>query len=121
MHFADVLDYEHVSMPALSAVQILLTRAAAQEGKSLRHRVHVSNFDAALRVVQANLAISVVPREVAQSYAANTDVRVIPLADSWAHRRFAISCRDESQLSLAARALLEYLSGSSKASVGISR
>ncbi len=109
VHFADVLDYEHVSMPALSAVQILLTRAAAQEGKVLRHRVHVSNFDAALRVVQANLAISVVPREVALSYAANTDVRVIPLADGWAQRRFAISYRDEAQLSGAAKALLRHL------------
>lgn len=121
VHFADVLDYEHVSMPALSAVQILLTRAAAQEGKSLRHRVHVSNFDAALRVVQANLAISVVPREVAQSYAANTDVRVVPLADSWAYRRFAISCRDESQLPPAAKALLEYLSGTGSSLAYISR
>ncbi len=109
VHFADVLDYEHVSMPALSAVQILLTRAAAQEGKALRHRVHVSNFDAALRVVQANLAISVVPREVAQSFAANTDVRVIPLADSWAQRQFALSCRDVDSLPLAAKALLQHL------------
>lgn len=109
VHFADVLDYEHVSMPALSAVQILLTRAAAQEGKHLRHRVHVSNFDAALRVVQANLAISVVPREVALSYAAYSDVCVIPLADPWARRRFAISYRDEAQLPPAARALRDHL------------
>jgi len=110
VRFADVLEYEHVSMPALSAVQILLTRAAAQEGKSLRHRVHVSNFDAALRVVQANLAISVVPREVARSFAAQGEVRVVPLADAWARRRFAISYRDEALLPLAARALLEHLS-----------
>ncbi|WP_312415548.1 LysR family transcriptional regulator [Comamonas sp.] len=113
VHFSDVLDYEHVSMPALSAVQILLTRAAAQEGKALRHRVHVSNFDAALRVVQANLAISVVPREVALSFAANTDVRVIPLADSWAQRQFAISYRDAALLSSAAKALLSHLAAQS--------
>lgn len=113
VHFSDVLDYEHVSMPALSAVQILLTRAAAQEGKALRHRVHVSNFDAALRVVQANLAISVVPREVALSFAANTDVRVIPLADNWAQRQFAISYRDAALLSSAAKALLSHLAAQS--------
>ncbi len=113
VHSSDVLDYEHVSMPALSAVQILLTRAAAQEGKALRHRVHVSNFDAALRVVQANLAISVVPREVALSFAANTDVRVIPLADSWAQRQFAISYRDAALLSSAAKALLSHLAAQS--------
>jgi len=113
VHFSDVLDYEHVSMPALSAVQILLTRAAAQEGKALRHRVHVSNFDAALRVVQANLAISVVPREVALSFAANTDVRVIPLADGWAQRQFAISYRDAALLSSAAKALLSHLAAQS--------
>jgi DNA-binding transcriptional LysR family regulator len=109
VRFADMLGHEFVSMPALSAVQQLLARAAAVEGKTLAHRVQVSNFDAALRVVRANLAISVIPEEVAAPFAATTGVRVIPLADDWARRRFAICFRDAAGLSSAARLLLEHL------------
>jgi len=109
VRFADVLGHEFVSMPALSAVQVLLARAAAVEGKTLAHRVLVSNFDAALRVVRANLAISVVPREVAAPFAQTAPVRIVPLSDAWAQRRFAICYRDEQALSPAAQLLVQHL------------
>jgi len=117
VRFADVLDHEFVSMPALSAVQVLLARAAAVEGKLLTHRVLVSNFDAALRVVRANLAISVVPAEVAQPFADTAPVRVVPLSDAWAQRRFAICYRDAQALSPAARLLVEHLGQAGHSSV----
>ena len=113
VRFADVLGYEFVSMPALSAVQVLLARAAAVEGKTLAHRVLVSNFDAALRVVRANLAISVVPREVAAPFAQTAPVRTVPLSDAWAQRRFAICYRDEQALSPAAQLLVQHLARAS--------
>ncbi|MBU1818392.1 MAG: LysR family transcriptional regulator [Gammaproteobacteria bacterium] len=109
VRFADVLDYEFVSMPALSAVQVLLARAAAVEGKMLAHRVLVSNFDAALRVVRANLAISVVPREVAAHFALSAPVCIVPLSDPWARRRFAICYRSASTLPPAAHLLVTHL------------
>ncbi len=117
VRFADVLDHEFVSMPALSAVQVLLARAAAVEGKLLTHRVLVSNFDAALRVVRANLAISVVPAEVAQPFADTAPVRVVPLSDTWAQRRFAICYRDAQALSPAARLLVEHLEQAGHSSI----
>ncbi|PIF91492.1 DNA-binding transcriptional LysR family regulator [Acidovorax sp. 62] len=115
VRFADVLGYEFVSMPALSAVQVLLARAAAVEGKTLDHRVLVSNFDAALRVVRANLAISVVPREVAAPFASMAPVRIVPLSDAWAQRRFAICFRDEVALSPAAQLLVQHLAAQTQA------
>jgi DNA-binding transcriptional LysR family regulator len=115
VRFADVLGYEFVSMPALSAVQVLLARAAAVEGKTLAHRVLVSNFDAALRVVRANLAISVVPREVAAPFASTAPVRIVPLNDAWAQRRFAICFRDEAALSPAAQLLVQHLAAQTQA------
>ena len=75
----------------------------------LAHRVLVSNFDAALRVVRANLAISVVPREVAQPFAQLAPVRIVPLSDPWARRRFAICYRSASALPPAAQLLVGYL------------
>ena len=109
VRFAEVLDHEFVSMPALSAVQVLLARAAAVEGRTLAHRVLVSNFDAALRVVRANLAISVVPAEVALPFAAVAPVRVVPLSDAWARRRFAICFRSTQAMAPAAQLLVQHL------------
>lgn len=109
VRFEQTLDYEHVSLPAHSAVQVLLQRAAALQGKAVVHRVIVSNFEAALRVVRANLAISVVPREVAEPYARTYGLRVVPLLDAWASRRFAICFRDASSLSAAAQLLVSHL------------
>ena len=90
-------------------MQVMLQRVSATLGKALTYRVIVSNFEAALRVVRANLAISVVPREVADPFAKAHGLRVIPLGDPWAKRRFAICFRDEASLSAAARLLLGHL------------
>ncbi|MEO8391260.1 LysR family transcriptional regulator [Polaromonas sp.] len=109
LRLEQTLDYEHVSLPVTSAVQVMLQRAAALQGKAILHRVIVSNFEAALRVVRANLAISVVPREVAEPYAATFGLRVLALAEPWAQRRFAICFRDEAALSAAAKLLVSHL------------
>jgi len=109
VRFEQTLDHEHVSLPVTSAVQVMLKRAAAALGKTLVNRVIVSNFEAALRVVKANLAISVVPQEVAQPYAAAHNLRVIALDEPWAQREFAICFRDEASLSPAARLLMAHL------------
>ena len=109
VRFEDVLGHEFVGMPALSAVQLMLAREAAMAGKPLVYRVLVSNFDAALRVVRAGLAISVVPAEVARPFTDTYGLRLMPLADAWARRRFAICFRDEATLSPSAQLLVAHL------------
>jgi DNA-binding transcriptional LysR family regulator len=109
MPFAQALEWEHVGMPVDSAVQVRLVRAAAEQGRSLTFRVIVSSFEAALRVVRARLAISVMPREIAEPYAATHGLRVIPLTDAWAQRRFTLCYRDERHLTPAARLLIDHL------------
>lgn len=110
VRFEDTLDFEHVSLAVNSAVQVMLQRHAAQLGRKLVHRVIVSNFEAALRVVRAGLAISVVPREVAEGRIAEDGVKIIPLAEPWAKRHFIICFRDEDSLTPAARMLADHLS-----------
>ncbi|HSV51087.1 MAG TPA: LysR family transcriptional regulator [Burkholderiaceae bacterium] len=109
LRFEQTLDYEHVSLPVNSAVQVMLQRAAAKLGRTMTHRVIVSNFEAALRVVRAGLAISLVPREVVEIHAATYGLRLIPLAEPWAERRFILCFRDVQALSPAARMLVDYL------------
>ena len=109
LRFEQTLDYEHVSLPVNSAVQVMLQRAAARLGRTLIHRVIVTNFEAALRVVRAGLAISLVPREVAEVYAGNYGLKMVPLAEPWAQRRFIICFRDAQGLSPSAQLLLDHL------------
>jgi DNA-binding transcriptional LysR family regulator len=107
--FEQALDFEHVSLPDGSAVQVMLRRAAALAGKPLVNRVIVSTFAAALRVVRANLAISVIPKEVAEDFGAVHGLRIIPLTDAFATRRFVICFRSEAALTRAAQLLVKHL------------
>lgn len=107
--FADTLDYEHVGLQPSAAVNQMLARAAALEGRPLNFRTQVSNFEAMLRIVKARLGISVIPKEIAGPYAPLLGLVVVPLRDAWAQRRFAICYRERETLPKAARLLLDHL------------
>ena len=87
LRFDQTLDHEHVGLQPSSAVYLTLQRAAARVGRTVSFRAVVSNFDAALRVVAANLAISVIPAEVGAPFAETLGIKLIPLSDAWAQRR----------------------------------
>ena len=109
LRFDQTLDHAHVGLPPASAMHTMLMRAAARVGRSVSYRVVVSNFDAAFRVVAANLAISVVPFEVGSPYARMLGVRLIPLTDHWARRRFTICFQDVENLQPASRRMVDHL------------
>jgi DNA-binding transcriptional LysR family regulator len=109
LRFEETLDFEHVSLPVNSAVQVMLQREAAWCGRTLAQRVVVTSFEAALRVVRAGLAISVVPYEVSRDFAKTYNLKIIPLEEPWAKRRFIICFQGEHSLPPAAQLLLEHL------------
>lgn len=109
LRFEQTLAHEHVGLPPSTAVHTMLQRAAAKAGHALIYRVIVSNFDAAFRVVAANLGISVVPVEVGAPLAARNGIKIIPLSDSWAQRRFIVCFRTFDGLQAPAQRLVEHL------------
>ena len=113
--FEETLEYDHVGLPASTAVHTMLGRAAAIIGRPISYRAVVSTFEASLRCVRANLGIAVVPREVADPVATAYGLKTVPLTDKWARRRFAICFHDEARLSPAARLLVAHLAGVSAA------
>lgn len=107
--FAETLEFEHVAIQNGSIVQLTQQRRAAASGETLRYRVQVTTFDAACRIVAANLAVAIVPREAARPFVKAFGVRAIPLSDEWAQRRFVICMQDRSRLTVPARLLVESL------------
>src|SRR5205807_3494181 len=107
--FVDTLAYDQIEILSGSIVQMTLRRSAAMAGKELRQRIQVTTFDAACRNVAAGLGIAIVPRESAEPYAQALDLRILPLSDPWAERRFVICMRSRESLSAAAGLLVDYL------------
>lgn len=107
--FEETLEFDHIGMPAQTAVQTMLVRHAAILNRQIVYRAVVSTFDAALRCVRANLGIAILPAEIARPIASALNVRVIPLRNHWARRRFAICFREFSLLSPAAQLLVTHL------------
>jgi DNA-binding transcriptional LysR family regulator len=113
LSYAQTLGHAQVGAPAVAVLQILLSRVAAAQGAAIQSRAVVANFDAALRIVNANLAMAVVPVEIARIYAAACGLRVVPLTDAWARRQFVVCFRSEAALSPAASLLLNHLASRS--------
>ena len=109
LRFEETLEFEQVVMPINSAVEVMLQREASRLGKRLKYRVIVTNFEAALRVVRAGLAITLVPREVAELYAESHGLVLLDLKEPWARRRFILCHRGEDTMTPAAQLLLQAL------------
>jgi DNA-binding transcriptional LysR family regulator len=109
LRFEQTLDFEHVGLQASSSVNLALQRAAARLGRTVNYRVVVSNFDAAFRVVAADLAITIIPAQVGSPHVESGLVKLIPLSDAWARRRFAICYRKVEELQAAGKRIVQYL------------
>jgi DNA-binding transcriptional LysR family regulator len=107
--FADLLDYEFVSLEKGSSIDTLCVQAAAELGRELRLRIRVSGFDAIFRMVGARMGVGVVPLEIIQPRLADTGLVAIALDEPWIRRRLVLGVRDPASLSPAARLLFDHL------------
>jgi DNA-binding transcriptional LysR family regulator len=107
--FEETIDFEHVDIVAGSIIQSTLARHAAAAGKAMRYRIQVSTVDAACRMVAANLAVAIVPREGAAAFQKPLGLKIVPLENPWARRTFVICVRGDSGLSVPARLLVDSL------------
>jgi DNA-binding transcriptional LysR family regulator len=107
--FEETLEFDHVGQHPDSMMNLFLRRVAAKNGKEVVNRIHVTTFEAACRIVQTNLALSIIPAEAILPYHASLSLRAIPLTDAWAHRRFVICLRDYEALPVPARLFVDFL------------
>lgn len=109
VRFADTLEWEQVGLPVTSLIYRITSQEAARAGKVWLPRVVLSNYEVAMRAVQAGLAIAVAPADIAREFANTHPVAVVALQDAWAKRQFVVCHHPWEQLNAATRALLDFL------------
>jgi DNA-binding transcriptional LysR family regulator len=107
LSFSDIATLPLVGLHANSSLHHLLARAAADERKPLNIRIRVTSFDAVCAMVAAGLGISIIPKTAATAY--TSQLRLIPLSNSWATRQLFICRRSNEPLPGAAQRLLDHL------------
>ncbi|MFZ4285296.1 LysR family transcriptional regulator [Variovorax sp. HJSM1_2] len=108
VRLTDALAYDFVGMHPGSAINNVLTRAAAEAGLPLKLRIQVTSYDALCLMVVAGLGVGVLPRGSAALYSALA-IRTVPLAEPWAVRQLALCVRSEESLSSVTRLLVDHL------------
>ena len=91
--FPELLDQDWIGLNTGAAVLQQQQQAAAAAGRSLRLRIQVRSFDAACRMVAANLGIAILPRLATQPLVKAMGLVTRPLADAWARRRLMLAVR----------------------------
>lgn len=107
--FADTLDEDHIGMHEGSTLQAYLTQIADQMGRSLRHRIQLSGFDAICRMVGAGVGVAVVPESAAHRNLLPMRLAQVELSDSWRWRDRYILVREQATLPAFADALIDSL------------
>ena len=109
LRYEETLSHPAVGVAPGGLMDALLRRQAALVGRAPVIRIQVSSLDAACRIVGAGLGLAVLPRGAAEPHASASNLRMIPLSDPWAVRRFVICSRAEPTLSTATRLLADHL------------
>lgn len=109
--FAEIADFDFVGMHAGGGINTQMSEAAAQLGRSLRVRIRVSSHHAFCLMVNAGLGIGVLPKHSVQPYLKTLPIKAIPLNEPWAKRKLVLCVRSYTELSVAARLVVDHLRG----------
>lgn len=107
--FADTLEFDHVGLQESSAIHNFLRQVCDQLHKPLKLRIQVGNFEAACRMIEANVGVAILPESAARRHAQNMAIAIVRLEDPWAIRAMQICVRSFDALPAFARALVDLL------------
>lgn len=105
--FEDTLGFDHIGMPASTALRRSLDQAALQLGRAIRYRMNVTTIDSVLRGVRAGLGLAVLPDSLLHGQA--DGLHCVPLSDAWALRQLVVCSRPAQELSPASQLLVQHL------------
>ncbi|BBB62403.1 GntR family transcriptional regulator [Undibacterium sp. KW1] len=112
--FSDTLNYDFVGLNHGSSLLKRLTDASLTHDKPLRLRIQVSSFDGMCRMIAAGLGIGVLPDGAVPPELLASNLRAIPLTDTWAQRTLWLGVKSEAALVPEASKLLAHLRAADK-------
>jgi DNA-binding transcriptional LysR family regulator len=107
--FVDTLALEHIGLHESSAIHAFLRQICSGLHRTIRLRIQVGNFEAACRMIEATVGVSVLPESAARRHAQTMAIRIVPLLDAWSLRAMQICVRSMESLPLFARDLVTLL------------
>ncbi len=107
--FADTLDLDHVGLHEASAIHAFLRQAGDKLHRVLPTRIEVGNFEAACRMVEAGVGVSILPGSAARRHAQTMAIDTVALSDDWSLREMQICMRSLQALPAFARDLVDLL------------
>ncbi|RZJ26266.1 MAG: LysR family transcriptional regulator [Haliea sp.] len=107
--FAQTLDFDHVGLHDSSAIHAFLRQVCDQLHRPLKLRIQVGNFEAACRMIEATVGVSILPESAAHRHAQTMAIAIVPLSDAWAIRAMQICVRNLEALPGFARELVDLL------------
>ncbi|MEL0543704.1 LysR substrate-binding domain-containing protein, partial [Neisseria gonorrhoeae] len=82
---------------------------AAQAGRTIKLRIHVTGLDAMCRMIHNGLGVGVMPQRAFELMHGVGELESVALTDAWASRQIALVARDFSSLPVTARLLVDHL------------
>ncbi len=107
--FADTLELDHVGLHEASAIHAFLRQACDKLHRVLPTRIEVGNFEAACRMVEAGVGVSILPGSAARRHAQTMAIDTVALSDDWSLREMQICMRSLQALPQFARDLVDLL------------
>lgn len=107
--FVDTLELEHIGLNESTAIHAFLRRICSSLHRAIRLRIQVGNFEAACRMIEASVGVSVLPESAARRHAQTMAIRIVPLVDDWSLRAMQICMRSMESLPPFARDLVTLL------------
>ena len=111
---AEAAEFDHVGLQSGSSLQECVLNAARAIGTEIRMRVQVFGFDGIRQMVAAGLGIAVLPQGAVLPYLQNGSLIALNLDAPWATRNLLLGYRDDRELSLVSRGMVELFAPSAK-------
>lgn len=107
--FSEFSTHDLVGLQKGSSLQAFIERKAAEEELELRTRVEVLSFDGVRRMVEAGLGIAILPLGAVEPYLTASNLKMAPVAESWAQRTLKVAVRDKSVVARPIQSLMAHL------------
>jgi DNA-binding transcriptional LysR family regulator len=107
--FADTLELEHIGQHESSAIHSFLWQICNGLHRPIRLRIQVGSFEAACRMIEMAVGVSVLPESAARRHAQKMAIQIVPLSDDWSLRAMQICIRSMESLTPFARDLVTLL------------